>query len=169
MKIAIEDILDEGLNLDIEEEFSLENHSLVSPVTAHLGLRKTGQEIIINGELRAELEFQCSRCLKKFIKHLAIPIEVVYHPLEELSPDKHELKNDEMDMGFYTGEEIDLQDILKEQILLNIQIKTLCDENCKGICSKCGSDLNIETCNCGGKEPDQRLEVLKKIFEKRKE
>lgn len=170
MKISIEDILDEGLSLDIDEEFSLENHSVVSPVQAHLEMHRTAQEIIINGSLKVDIEFQCSRCLKSFRKNLDIPIHnIVYHPIEEMQIEKHELKDDEMDMGFYTGSELDLQDMLKEQILLNVQTNPLCDDNCKGICPECGADLNTEKCYCEKKEVDPRLEVLRSLFEKRKE
>ncbi len=98
-----------------------------------------------------------------------IPFYMVLNPIKELRIARHELKGDEMDTGFYTGSEINLHDILKEQILLNIHMKPLCDENCKGICPKCGKDLNTESCFCEEKDIDPRLEVLKSLLEKQKE
>ena len=169
MKIVIEDIPDEGLVVDIEEKLGLEEVSVVSPVTAQLGLNRTGKEIIVTGSLRAGLGLQCSRCLKDFRRTLDLPVNVVYHPIDEMGIERHELKDDEMDMGFYSGEELDLRELLKEQLLLNIQMKPLCDENCKGLCPHCGVDLNSETCGCEKKGSDPRLEVLKNFLEKRKE
>jgi len=166
MKILITDIPDEGLDLDFEEKFGTEELSLVSPVKARLGLSKTFSEIVVTGTVDAELELECSRCLKKFRRIMHEPVNVVYHPLKELGPDRHELTDDEMDMGFYEGEELDLRELVREQIMLNIQMKPLCDENCRGICSQCGTDLNTDTCSCETKTIDSRLEVLKKLLEK---
>ena len=169
MKIVIADISDEGLEVHIEEKVSLEEVSLTSPVTGDLALFKSGDEIIVRGRLQSEMELRCSRCLKDFRRYLDMPVNVVYHPIREIGKDGHELKDDEMDMGFYDGEELDLQDLPREQVLLNMQMKPLCDDNCKGICPNCGTDLNTGNCMCKREEVDPRLEVLKKYFEKRKE
>ena len=166
MKIIISDIPDEGLDLDLEEKFGNEEVSLVSPVKAHLELIKAHSEIIVTGNVSAELELECSRCLRKYRSSLSEAVNVVYHPLAEIGTDRHELKNDEMDMEFYKGEELDLRELIREQVMLNIQMKPLCDENCKGICSQCGTDLNINTCSCETRKVDSRLEVLKKLLEK---
>jgi uncharacterized protein len=166
MKIVIADIPDEGLILDIQEKLNTEDVSLTSPVISKLSLNKVGREIIIAGRLKADMEFQCSRCLKDFRQSLDIPVNVVYHPVEDAVMEKHALKDDQMDMGFYQGDELDLQELLKEQILLNTQMKPLCNEQCRGLCPKCGKDLNEGQCNCSQKEIDPRLEVLKKFLEK---
>jgi len=169
MKIALSDIPDEGLSVDIREKFSAEDIHVLSPVEARLDLNKAGKEVIVGGVLKTALALQCSRCLKDFTGILDIPVNVVYHPIEEIGTDKHELRDDEMDMGFYKGEELDLMELLKEQILLNIQMKPLCSEQCKGICPQCGINLNTGHCACARKKADPRLEVLKKLFEERKE
>lgn len=166
MKILITDIPEEGLDLDIEEKLGSEEVSIVSPVKAHLEVAKAHSEVIVAGNLSTDLELECSRCLKKYKHVMDVPVHVVYHPMEEIGTDRHELKDDEMDTGFYQGEELDLQELIREQIMLNIQMKPLCDENCKGICSQCGTDLNTDTCSCETKKIDSRLEVLKKLLEK---
>jgi uncharacterized protein len=169
MKIVIADIPDEGLHIDIEEKVDLEGISLMSPVTADLELNKMGKEIVVSGEVTTEVELQCSRCLKIFKRDLELPVEVVYHPLEEIGVEGHGLRDDELDMGFYKGEELDLKELLREQLLLNIQMKPLCSEECKGLCPRCGTDLNMGQCDCEEEEVDPRLEVLRNFFEKRKE
>ncbi|SPQ01841.1 conserved hypothetical protein [Candidatus Sulfobium mesophilum] len=166
MKILIADIPDEGLDVDIKERVNIDDTSLSYPVISRLSLNKIDREIIISGSLKAEMQLKCSRCLKDFEQCLEVPVNVVYHPVEEVGPERHALKDDELDMGFYRGEELDLQELLKEQILLNAQMKPLCDEQCKGICPKCGQDLNTGQCNCSQKEVDPRLEVLKSLLEK---
>jgi uncharacterized protein len=169
MKIVIEDIPDEGLDVEIEEKFGAEELPLATPVKAHFELTRAHSEIIVTGSVAAELALECSRCLKQFRRSLNEPVHVVYHPLDEIGADRHELTGDEMDMGFYQGGELDLGELVREQIMLNIQMKPLCDENCKGICAQCGTDLNMGSCGCETKKVDARLEVLKKLLEKRKE
>lgn len=169
MNIPIEDILEEGLIVDVDEPISIDRISLVSPVKSHLELRKIGREIVIEGFLKAEIEYQCSRCLKTFRTAMEIPVETVYHPVDDMHSERKELKNDEMDMSFYSGDKLDVQELLKEQIVLNVQMKPLCDDNCKGLCSQCGKDLSLESCSCSKKEADPRLAVLKKLLDKGKE
>jgi uncharacterized protein len=169
MKIAIDDIPEEGLYLDFEENVSIEGYTQVYPVEVHLDVQKTREEIVIDGKLQAGIELQCSRCLKSFQRSLDSTVHMIYHPIQHMQTDVHELKRDEMDMDFYSGKEIDVSEMLREQILLNLQMKPLCKEDCKGICPKCGTDLNIKKCSCVTKEIDPRLEVLKKYFEKGKE
>jgi uncharacterized protein len=164
MKIRIPDIPDEGLTLDIEE--SIDTNSVLSPVSARLRIEKAGAEIMVRGDLRAEIKLICSRCLKEYNGKLTVPVDVVYHPVEELKDEAHlnEVKSEELDLDFYSGEEIDLLDLVKEQVELNIPMKPLCDDACKGICPKCGTDLNIRSCTCSVKDIDPRFESLKKLL-----
>lgn len=169
MKIIIEDIPDEGLVVDLSEKVSLGDTGEPAQVQARLDVSKTGQEVIIAGSLRAGLQLQCSRCLRDFQSDLEIPISVVYHPLaESAAADRRELKGDEMDMDYYR-EEIDVEELFREQILLNTQMKPLCSEQCRGLCPHCGTDLNVSDCSCSTKQADPRLEVLRKLLEKGKE
>jgi uncharacterized protein len=169
MKIVITDIPDEGLTMDVEEKLALEEVSSGSPVKGTIQVTKSDREVIVTGKVTSVLDLQCSRCLKGFRRPLDIPVNVVYHPIEEIAEERHELKDDEMDMGFYRGEEIDLQELVREQVLLNLQMKPLCDENCKGICPNCGADLNAAACRCKTQQIDPRLEVLKKLLDRGKE
>ncbi len=169
MKIVITDIPDEGLIIDVEEKLELEEDRAASPVNGSLQVTRADGEVIVTGKVTTELDLQCSRCLRDFRKPLDIAVNVVYHPIEEIAEERHGLRDDEMDMGFYRGEEIDLQELVREQVLLNMQMKPLCDESCKGICPDCGADLNAGACRCGTREIDPRLEVLKKLLHKGKE
>jgi len=164
MKILISEIPKEGLDIDIQE--AIESDTISSPVKVRLKIEKIGAEVMVRGDLSAEVKLQCSRCLKDFHKTLSVPIEVVYHPVEELKgEERHEITAEELDMDFYSGEEFDLAGLLKEQITLNITMKPLCNDSCKGICSECGADRNVETCKCVVKNTDPRLAELKKLLQ----
>lgn len=163
MKITIPDIPKEGLDLEIEEE--IEAGVVSSPVRARLRIEKLGPEVMVTGDMTAEVKLQCSRCLKEFSKVLSVPVDVVYHPVEELKGEEHhKVTAEELDMDFYSGEELDLHDLLKEQIMLNMTMKPLCSDVCKGICPGCGADLNTDACKCGAKNIDPRFAELKKLL-----
>jgi uncharacterized protein len=165
MKLLISDIPPEGIEVDLKE--IIESEKIVSPIKAHLRIEKIGSEIVIKGEMMADVKLQCSRCLKDFHAMLTVPVDVVYHPIEELKgAEKSEIKKGELDMDFYSGEEMDLLSLLNEQVLLNLPMKPLCADTCKGICLACGTDLNSGMCNCVEKDVDPRLKSLKKLLDK---
>ena len=164
MKLKIPDIPEEGLDLDIEE--SIDTDIVLSPASARLRIDKAGAEVMVTGDLRAEIKLTCSRCLKEFNRNLTVPVNVVYHSIEELKDEAHlnEVRSEELDLDFYSGEEFDILDLIKEQIELNLPMKPLCEDACKGICPKCGTDLNIKSCTCSVKDIDPRFEALKKLI-----
>jgi uncharacterized protein len=163
MKIVISEIPEEGLDLDLQE--TVQFNDTLSPVQVYLRVTKVSTEVVVSGNIQANVELQCSRCLKDFRAQLTIPFEAIYHPLEHLKgEDKHKLEVDELDMGFYSKDELDLLQLTKEQIILNLPMKPLCNDLCKGICLQCGIDLNTGLCNCSAKEIDPRLETLKKLL-----
>lgn len=165
MKIIISEIPKEGLDTEFEEKIQWNTFS--SPIRARLRIEKVGTEVTVKGNLAAEIALQCSRCLNKFYREVEIPVDAVYHPAEELKGDEHhEIAAEELNMDFYTGDELDLIDLLKEQVILNIPMKPLCSDLCKGICPRCGTDLNADTCKCSNENIDLRFEGLKKLLEK---
>jgi uncharacterized protein len=168
MKILISDIPKEGLDIDLQE--AMESETISSPVKVRLKIEKIGAEIMVKGDLSAEVNLQCSRCLKEFHKTLSLPIDVVYHPVEELKgEERREIAAEELDIDFYSGDELDLAGLFNEEIMLNIPMKPLCDDSCRGICSVCGADRNIKMCQCTVKNADPRLAKLKKLLPQGKE
>lgn len=176
MKITISEIPEEGLDLTSEEKIELEGLRLRSPAKFSLRVEKSGAEVVVRGSVRADIELTCGRCLKDFVSAIEVPLEVVYRPSSEFGDlgehgggEKRELKTEELETGFYEGDELDIDELFREQLLLGIPMKTLCSDACKGICPSCGADLNEGGCLCGAKGPDPRLEKLKEYFERRKE
>lgn len=162
-KILIPDIPKEGLDVEIQD--TIEAGDVTAPIKARLKIEKVGAEVAVTGEMQADLKLRCSRCLKEFQKEMSIPIDVVYHPVEELKgEERHEIAAEELDMDFYSGEELDLVGLLHEQVMLNITMKPLCNERCKGICPRCGADLNVEGCDCAVKDVDPRLAKLRELL-----
>ncbi len=170
MKILLSDITEDGLDTEFNEAIETDVIRMLSPLKAKLRIDKVSSEILVNGSLSALVEMQCSRCLNNFTNNTDININVVYHPVEELKgEDRHEIKDDELDTDFYRDAQLDISELLKEQLILSLPMKPLCSESCKGICFRCGKNLNIDSCECRQEEPDPRLAKLKKLLDDRKE
>jgi uncharacterized protein len=170
MKIQVSEIPDEGMDIEDEESIETETGGIASTAFLKLRVDKIGTEVRIKGSIEAGLSLQCSRCLKAFRSDLTVPVDLVFVPAEEVEKEEgHELASDELNTGFYREGELDLGEISGEQILLNVSMKPLCSESCKGICPICGTDLNEGTCQCSLNKGDDRMQALKKYFEKRKE
>lgn len=168
MKVIISEIPEEGIEIELNEKLSTGAFKILSHIKGFLKIDKIGTEVSIKGLENADVEQQCSRCLNTFITNIKTQINVVYHPVVDIGKEEHyELKGDELNTGFYKGDMLDTDDLLIEQMLLNIPMKPLCSPGCKGICPKCGIDLNIKQCNCVVSEVDSRLAVLKQLLGKK--
>ncbi|MCL0068655.1 DUF177 domain-containing protein, partial [Thermodesulfovibrionales bacterium] len=165
MKIRISEIPEDGVEFDLREEVSSEAIKILSPVHARIRIDKEGLEVFIKGYASGDVEQQCSRCLGRFNINVTSQIDVVYHPAKDIKREYlHELKSDELNTGFYGGDIFDTDDLLREELLLCVPMKPLCSVGCKGLCPKCGANLNIAECNCAIYEIDSRLSVLKQLL-----
>lgn len=168
MKIIVSEIEEPGIDLDFSE--SLSQNSLlesIGPVYAHLRISRRGEEVRIQGDIQGRVALQCSRCLINFQKELSLNIDLLYHPAAEVAKEETcEVSRDEINIGFYSNDELDITQVIREQLILNLPIKALCDETCKGLCPVCGADLNLQRCECKYEYIDPRLKSLKKLLSK---
>lgn len=155
MKIIVDDIPEEGLNLELTEQgVTLEalaggnlDFAFRAPVHATLDLMKAGADVHVNGEIKTDLQFNCSRCLKEFDYAFDSVFNVFYAKGKETDKDK-EVKPSEIDVNYFDGAELDTTEIMLAQISLEAPMKPLCREDCAGLCPKCGEDLNNGKCSC---------------------
>jgi len=113
-------------------------------------LSRSGRFLLLKGTVEGVLIFDCDRCLEPFEYPQQEQFRVTLLPAESqkgFSGDQN-LSNDELEIGVYQGEWLDLQKIMEEQIVLGIPMKKICSEDCKGICPQCGNNLNLQTCAC---------------------
>jgi len=168
MKIVISEIPEEGIDVEFNENITLESVKTASPLHAVLNIRTIGSEVVLNGMLEGEVELVCSRCLNAYTLRVRPQINVVYEPSEVINKEEHyKLKSDELDTGFYKNDTLDTDEVLVEQLLLSLPMKPLCSPECKGICPKCGADLNVLSCNCDVSEIDTRMKVLEQLLKKK--
>jgi uncharacterized protein len=140
-----------------EIDFSLKKVDVACQIT------RTSSTIFIKGNLSAILGIACSRCLEDV--NLPVGGEFAYSlvPLTPETREDLELQAEDLEISSYQGDFIDLAPIIYEQVILQIPIKPLCSEDCKGLCPHCGINLNVASCNCHLDIIDDRLAVLKKF------
>lgn len=163
MKIAVSEIPDEGLEVTDEKVIWDDDQAGHIEATLNVNLQKIGDEVLVRGDVSAMLHHVCSNCLVEFDAAVDTELELVYRPAQELEAGEAELELAELDTGFYRDDEIDLDDLTREQVILNLPMKPLCDEDCKGICPTCGVNRNETQCDCVGRRIDPRLAVLEKL------
>ena len=118
----------------------------------------------VEGTIGAELEIECSRCLQVIDKELEFAFEAAFVTPENFTGTKEaELNANDLDVSVFEGDKIDLTELVREQILLNLPEQVFCREDCKGLCEKCGANRNLIDCNCKEKEVDPRWAALKNL------
>ncbi len=167
MRLNVSDIPDEGLKLDLELPVVLNDEA--APDIAHVFIKafRLGKKVLIEGSINISVSLHCSRCLKDISVPQELSFREEYNPSEEAASEgEKELTGGEPDLSFYSDDEIDITELIKEQVLLSVPMKPLCRPECRGICPGCGRDLNKGDCNCKAEEIDPRLAPLMEFKEK---
>jgi uncharacterized protein len=123
----------------------------------------SGSEIRIRGRVGTSLEACCDRCLVS----VAIPVErdfdLCYRPVSTIArAEEVELPEDELEVGFFSGDGIELADVVTEQVILSVPMKVVCRADCRGLCPACGANLNFEKCGCLPTQESSPFSFLKK-------
>lgn len=132
--------------------------------SAELLDRFGSRTIRVRGRLLVRMEGVCRRCLDPVVRKLEDGFELYYYPMSTIAVrEEVPINSDDVDIGFYEAPGIELADVLKEQILLWLPMSALCQPDCKGLCPKCGANLNHRHCGCRDEFLDPRWEALKKL------
>jgi uncharacterized protein len=124
-------------------------------------ITKTSGTVFVKGSFTAQINICCSRCLENAKLSIGADFAYTLVPVKAESREDVELNQEELDISYYQGDFIDLGHIICEQIILQVPIKALCSEECKGLCQRCGANLNNSSCNCHLNSVDSRMAVLK--------
>ena len=120
-------------------------------------LPRTGGEVHVLGRVETTLETECDRCLGRATFHIDTPFDLYYKFLDPTAPVEDEIAIDEgeAEMGFYELPGLELEDILREQVLLQLPMQRVCSETCQGICPVCGGNRNETDCHCEAAKADR--------------
>jgi DUF177 domain-containing protein len=141
-----------------------ERVKLTAPAFVSGKIRLVGNEVFVNGHVDTRAQVECDRCLKAVKLPVSADFELEYIPGSEYaSSGVAELTEAEMSVAVFDGQAIDVDEIVKEQILLAVPTRMLCREDCKGICPECGADRNTGECDCVTSDIDPRWAALKNL------
>lgn len=167
MKINISEIIKaDGASLAIDTQLKLEdfqldayNVQIQEPVSFKGSITNVNGVLMLKGVVEADYATECDRCLKELKHHLHVEVDEEYISAEKVGAEEAYLE-----LYTYDGNYIMLDKAVKDNIILNLPVRQLCSDECKGFCSECGSNLNETTCQCDRQEIDPRLQDLNKFF-----
>ena len=148
------------------DEFSLEDADLrlIAPAEVRGRVRQKDREVELIGSLTTTLETVCGRCLKPVVLPFSADFDERFATSVSWgAEEQHELASDDLNLSIFDGTGIDLDQLVREQILLAKPAHVLCREDCQGLCPVCGADRNIAACKCDSQQVDSRWEKLRDL------
>ncbi len=131
------------------------------------GKRNVVEDIRLVGDLKTRLELRCARCLEPVVREVASTFDLLFRPLGvDAGEAERSIGEADTEIGYYSGEGVLLEDVLREQVLLAMPMRAVCRDDCKGLCPQCGRNWNEGRCDCSGAAPDERWSALKEIRDK---
>lgn len=134
------------------------------PVKADITIEREFDHLKAVGSIQVPINLTCGRCLATYASSIDSAFRIIFrketvrHTEVE---DETELCDDDLIASTYSGDEIDLAHEIEEQVSMEVPLKPLCDEGCKGLCPNCGADLNAGTCACSREPINIKFSALK--------
>ena len=161
MKVNVSDlVVNKSLHKKIDLRECLENidfggneFKFIEPVIIQGEMTVENQVFKLEGNIQIKVELNCDRCTKSFEQEMDILLDESFSNQEDSSED----------ICFFSGKEIELTNIIRDNIISNIPMKMLCSDDCEGLCDVCGCNKKRQKCSCKHEEYDPRLEALLKL------
>ena len=127
-------------------------------------IERVADEFVFDGELAGGVQVRCDRCLEPYHQDLKFEFRVFLAlPPPVTNQTEVELLDDDMEVDFIKGEEIEIDEIIREQIYLSLSMKSLCSKDCLGLCSVCGINLNRKKCECRSEQGHPGFSKLRNL------
>ena len=127
----------------------------------HRGPKDVVADIRLKGHWEGKFEIPCARCVEEVPTELEGDFDLIFRPLgADAGPQERSISAVETEIGYYQKDSLLLEDVLREQVLLSLPVRTLCKEDCKGLCPRCGGNRNNQACSCEEGQSDPRWEAL---------
>ena len=146
--------------LDLSEVDLYGSRPILRPVEVGGSVTNHAGALVLEGSARSLLELQCDRCGKSFSREKRVALDSLV--AQELEDEEND------DILLLDGTELDLDEAVSAAFILAMDTKNLCSDDCKGLCAKCGADLNLGPCGCGP-DVDPRLAALAQLLDKEAE
>lgn len=138
---------------------------VAGPLEGHVRMRRTNQGLLVDGWVDLTLECNCTRCLKDFEQLMHVTFAEQFYPTVDILTGMPMPAFDEEEVfPLDDHHQLDLTEAVRQNVLIALPMVTICQEDCQGLCSQCGKDLNLGPCACKP-EVDSRLSVLEKLLQ----
>ncbi|HEX9079492.1 MAG TPA: DUF177 domain-containing protein [Desulfuromonadaceae bacterium] len=174
MKIRVDHIQDKPFSLRTEEPVNafpvlsgMQDHgecTFTAPVLVDVTAAREFDHIRVSGRVSTKVELACSRCLATYEAPLESLFTIYFRKatsLDVAEEEETELEEQDLISATYSGDEIDLTHEIEEQVVMEMPLKPLCNEECKGLCPVCGTDLNRSACSCPREPVNLKFGALK--------
>jgi uncharacterized protein len=140
-------------------------YQIVEPVELAFEIHKDKDKFRLVGRVRTELELSCSRCLDAYRLPIDAAFDHRYLPSSAATATaaEREIEENDLETSYYTEDQIDLDELMREQFYLALPMKPLCQDDCKGLCPQCGMNRNSGACDCSAVWEDPRLAALRAL------
>ncbi|HEY6375778.1 MAG TPA: DUF177 domain-containing protein [Edaphobacter sp.] len=136
-------------------------------IVEHRGPRSHVNDIRLRAGYRADFEILCARCVEPVPTPLKGDFDLIFRPEgADAVSGEHAITEDETEIGYYQESGLLLEDVVREQVLLSLPSRTLCKPDCKGLCPRCGQNLNLAKCSCDEAPADPRWNALAGLADK---
>ncbi len=130
----------------------------------HSGPKDIVADIRLRGRFAGKFQIPCARCIEQVEIPVAADFDLVFRPLGvDADAPERSITASETEIGYYQGDGLLLEDVLREQVLLSLPVRTLCKPDCKGLCPHCGANRNLQPCSCDQGSNDPRWEALTEL------
>jgi uncharacterized protein len=170
MLIEISQIPPEGLDIALSDEIldlgePADTWDGPATIQAELHVGRSGRGVLISGSFNSDVPMICSRCVEPFHYQVGDRFDLYCETGPGGPPaEEHELADDELDVTYLEEGRISTDHLLRENVLLSLPVQPLCREDCRGLCPRCGANLNQGACNCTETRMDPRLQALRKLL-----
>ena len=150
-----------GYGDEAEQVSNLSTSGRAEILHEHRGPKDVVGDIRRRGKFSGRFRVPCVRCIGPVEIPLEAEFDLIFRPLgaESAAPERS-LTAPETEIGYYQKDSLALEDVLREQVLLALPVRTLCKPDCKGLCPRCGTHRNLQNCSCDAGPSDPRWEAL---------
>ena len=150
-----------GYSDEAEQVGNLSTSGRAEVLHEHRGPREIVADIRLRGKFSGKFQVPCARCVEPVEIPLAAEFDLIFRPAEaDSESSERSITAPETEIGYYLKDSLLLEDVLREQVLLSLPVRTLCKPDCKGLCPRCGQNRNSQDCSCEEGQSDPRWEAL---------
>jgi uncharacterized protein len=146
---------------EAEQEGALAASGLAEVLHEHRGPKEIVADIRLRGKCSGTFQIPCARCVEPVQTPVEAEFDLIFRPVgADSGAAERAISASETEIGYYLKDSLLLEDVLREQVLLALPVRTLCKSDCKGLCPRCGGNRNRQNCSCDVGPSDPRWAAL---------